>query len=306
MDISIIIPTLNRREILKKCLGYLFNQTYIKDKYEIIVVDDGSTDGTQGMVQSLTPPCRLKYLKQDPSKKGPAAANNLGIKAAQGKYILFVNNDIMAPPNLTQEHMRFHENSENIIVQGPAINTTNFENPFQTTKEYTGYSNIQMGYFITWNVSINRELLIKAGLFDEDFRKPSWEDIELGFRLRKLGIKQKFNRHAQGYHYRAPFSLDDLLKIKKKSIDMGHNAVLYYGKHPGFETKIATGAWWGMLLFNELRGFLAKKVIGIDRIMRLYKWLYGHKWPRTLALTLGWAGKYWYMKGVKEALGTPD
>lgn len=302
MDISIIIPTLNRREILKKCLGYLFNQTYPKDKYEIIVVDDGSSDGTQEMVKSLDAPCQLTLLKQASGKKGAACANNLGVKNAQGKIILFINHDIYVSSNFIEEHIKLHKLYPNIIVQGPACNTTNLENPFEATKDYTGYSNIQLGYFITWNASIPKELIIKAGYFDEDFRPYSWEDIELGFRLRRLGIKQKFNPSAKAFHYREKFNLDQLPAIKQKSMIMGKNGVLYFSKHPSLETRIATGAWLGMLIFNAIRGFIAKQIIGTEKILKLYKWLLEHKWNRTLAMVIGWAGKYWYLEGVRRAL----
>lgn len=302
IDVSIIIPTLNRREILKKCLGYLFTQTYPKDKYEIIIVDDGSTDGTNEMIKELSPPHPLKYLKQEAGKNGPACANNLGIKNAQGEVVLFMNSDIFVLPDFIEEHMKFHRLYPNHIVQGPSYNTTNFENPFKATSDYSGYSNIQMGYFVTWNVSIPKEFIEKAGYFDEDFRPYSWEDIELGYRLRRLGIKQKFNRKATGFHYRKKFTLDDLPGIKEKSMIMGRNGVLYYRKHPSLETKIASGAWAGMLYFNIARGFIAKNVIGSKKILEFYQWLYDHKWERTLAMAVGWAGKYWYMEGVERAL----
>ena len=301
IEISVVIPTYNRREILGKCLEYLFKQTYPKDKYEIVVIDDGSTDATEEMVKSLRPPCQLRLLHQEPGKKGPACANNLGIKNAKGAYILFINSDVYVKQDFIAEHMQSHHLYRSIIVQGPSINTTDFDNPFQQTKGYSGYSSIQMGYFITWNVSIKKELLFKAGLFDEDFRPYSWEDIEFGYRLKRLGIKQKFNKKALGYHYRPPFTLEELPGIKAKSKIMGKNGVLYYQKHPSLETKIAVGCWWGMYLFNAIRGFIAKKIIGTNRVLKLYKWLYDHKWEHTLAVLVGWAGKYWYMEEVREA-----
>jgi len=302
IDISVIIPTFNRRKILKKCLDCLSMQTYPKDRFEVIVVDDNSTEDIKGMIDNLNLPFPIKYVKQSPDKKGAACANNLGIKSAQGGIVLFMNNDVFAVENLLKEHMQLHKKHINIIVQGPAYNTTNFDNPSTTNNDYTGYSNVQLGYFITWNVSIPKALLFKAGLFDEDFRPLAWEDVELGFRLHKMGIKQKFNWKAKAYHYRKKFTLADLPSIKTKSMIMGKNAVLYYRKHPCLETKIASGTWFGMLAFNSLRGFVVIKLIKKQRIIRFYQWLLDHKWHRLLAMVVGWYGKYWYMEAVKRVL----
>lgn len=301
MDISVIIPTYNRREILKKCLELLAKQTYPPDKFEVIIVDDNSTDGTAEMVRNFKAPFAANFILQDKNNGGPAANNNLGMKNARGKYVLFMNSDIFVPHNFVSEHMKFHRQYPGIIVQGPAINTSNFNNPFEETKGYTGYSNIQMGYFITWNCSIEKALVEKAGLFDESFKPMSWEDVELGYRLKKLKVKQKFNPAALGFHYRAPFTLADLDGIRQKSIIMGRNGVRYWRKHKSFFAMIAAGAWPGMLWFNKLRGLIAH-LIGKKSIYRLYQWLLDHKWQKTLALVVGWSGKYWYMLGVEEAM----
>jgi GT2 family glycosyltransferase len=304
MEVSIIIPTYNRRDILKKCLECLLPQTYPADKFEVVIADDNSTDGTKEMVQSFRAPFKIKFVLQDISKRGAAANNNLGIKNASGKYLLFMNNDIFVTPDFISQHMKYHEKYPGVIVQGPAYNTSDLNNPLQETKGYSGYSNIQLGYFVTWNCSIEKELIVKAGMFDEAFRNISWEDIELGTRLRKLKIKQVFNPEAKAYHYRSPFSLADMEGIRKKSIAMGHNAVIYYRKHPRLDTMIATGSWFGMRWINHMRGSVAH-IIGKNLIMGLYKWLLAHKWQRTLAVLVGWSGKYWYMKGVEEALRGP-
>ncbi|GAI03024.1 unnamed protein product, partial [marine sediment metagenome] len=65
VEASIIIPTYNRKSILEKCLKALFNQNCPKDKYEIILIDDGSTDDTRTMIESLSPSCKLKYLRNE-------------------------------------------------------------------------------------------------------------------------------------------------------------------------------------------------------------------------------------------------
>ena len=106
--LSIIIPTFNRKDLLKLCLKALFRQRPLTKDCEIIVVDDGSTDRTEELVKSLIndSPCFLQYFRHE--HKGPAAARNIGIRNAKGKVILFLGDDIIAEEHLLEEHYKFH------------------------------------------------------------------------------------------------------------------------------------------------------------------------------------------------------
>src|SRR4030042_1621138 len=105
---SVIIPTYNRKEKLEKCLKALFRQTYPRSRYEIIVVDDGSSDGTQEMVKrkEKRSPVPLHFIRQENS--GPARARNVGIRESQGDLLLITGDDILAERTLLEEHWRFH------------------------------------------------------------------------------------------------------------------------------------------------------------------------------------------------------
>ena len=319
IDISVVIPTLNREKTLKRVLQALIDQEYPKDRYEIVVVDDGCTDRTEEMVGGMMGSCKIgfrtcpniTYVKQTPDKKGPAAANNLGIKTATGKYILFMNDDVIADKNLIAEHMKTHEEYSkggfqtrlnDIIVQGRVINTSSLEDLGKKTEGYQGgYSDLSFGYFTTWNCSVAKELLEKAGLFDEDFRDLCWEDVEFGYRLRKLGVKQKYNKAAFGYHFRHEFSLKQLDRVRTKSVNMGRNAMIYYRKHPTFDVKISTESFWlPMLLRWKLS--LIIRLIGKKRIMAYLEKLEKQKRYRLFAFLVGLSGKYWYWTGVRDSL----
>lgn len=319
IDISVVIPTYNRKDILLRTLESLIDQTYPKNKYEIIVVDDGSTEDIKGAVDDFvkasgcSPLPEISYLRQDPSKKGPAAANNLGIKAAKGTYILLMNNDVIADPRLIEEHMRYHQETvqacgrtpqqfpQDIIVQGRVINTSSMDDLGKKHKGYTGgYSDFSFGYFTTWNCSLSKEILIKAGLFDEDFRNLCWEDVELGYRLRKMGIKQKNNPAAFGYHFRHEFFVKDIDWVRNKSLNMGGNAVIYYKKHPCLEVKISTENFWLPMMLHSIAAFLVK-LIGSDRILKYMERLEKQGRHRLLGFLVGMAGKYWFWTGVKQA-----
>ena len=143
-------------------------------------------------------------------------------------------------------------------------------------------------------------LLLKAGLFDEDFVDLCWEDVELGYRLRKLGVKQKYNKKAFGYHYKKDFDLNDLEWVKIKSINMGGNAMIYYRKHPKLDVKISTQSFWLPMGFRGLLSLIIKK-IGREKIISYLKDLEKRKKYRLLGFMVGLAGYYWYLTGVEQS-----
>ncbi len=247
LSLTVIIPTYNRKDILKKCLNALFNQTYPQSDYEIIVVDDGSTDGIEKVVKSLinVSSCRLRYLRQ--KHKGPATARNLGIKNANGKIILFIGDDIIATPNMLREHMEFHKRytSQSIAILGyvtwppDAVITPFMEYLYESGVQF-GYSsiddclNVSYYYFYTSNISLNRQFLLNYGLFDEDFPFAAWEDIELGYRLTRQNLRILYNPQAIAYHEHpmAPKS------FSKKATRIGYSRVILYQKHPELDAHL--------------------------------------------------------------------
>jgi len=232
MDVSVIIATYNRKSLLEKSLECLFCQHYSKDKYEVIVVDDGSTDGTEQMIKGKTSPCRLKYLRHN-RREGQSRAKNLGIGKAKGKVIIFIDSDILVSPQFISEHMRFHKKYKNVIVDGPAINTQRIEGVFNNRwGKLLAFFDFFGASFITANTSCRKENLIKAGLFDEEFgRSFGWQDRELGFRLKQIGMRRIKNRKAYAFHIKRGV-INNFTELYKKTEDRGVNAALYYKKHP--------------------------------------------------------------------------
>lgn len=232
---SIVIPTRNRRDVLEKALKYLFLQDYPKDRYEIIVIDDGSSDGTQEMVKEQKASCKLVCLRHE-ERNGQAAARNWGIRQAQGEVVIFTDDDIFCPPQFVREHVKYHEEAQNLIVDGPAINIG--EGDFSFTdggKRLLAFFDFFGSVFVTANTSCRKENLIKAGGFDEEFGTGfGWYDLEMGFRLMEMGLKRKKNRKAYAFHFKPKIkgvksSFKERL-IKQK--DRGENAVYLYRKHP--------------------------------------------------------------------------
>jgi len=240
--ISVIIPSFNRRDILKRTLEAYFNQTYPKELYELIVVDDGSTDGTDQMVTSMLkngPPCRLRFFKHQ-TNKGLPAARNLGTREAFGDLILHVNDDCIPISQFLEEHMKFYFSiaQPNIGVLGqidlhPDIKSTHFLDfiyrgpQFVCTKLIHG-TVLNFWDFYGGNVLLEKKKLLEIGLFDEDFKSSLYDDTELSYRLHKTGFKLIYNENAVTYHYHET----NLQNFQERQRKVGETAILFYKKHP--------------------------------------------------------------------------
>lgn len=296
LDLSVVIPTYNRKDVLKRCLESLFNQTYPQNKYEIIVVDDGSTDGTGDLVKELIKEsaCQLRYFKQE--NKGPAAARNVGIKNANGELILFTGDDCIADSHLLEEHMKYHNTYKDVAVLGyttwhPDLKITPFMEYIVTSGIQFGYplikdkNNVPFNFFYTSNISIKKELLIHADLFDEDFKYAAWEDVELGYRLNQRGIKIVYNKEAITYHNH-PTTVSKFCERQKKT---GMSAVVFYKKHPEMKK-------WLKVSESNIRIFKIKLATNFFRILSaLGRTKFRNKLYQLIL-------SYNYMIGVKEGL----
>lgn len=243
MFLSIIIPTYNRLPILEKCLRALevqqvSNENHIED-YEIVLVDDGSTDGTLNWLDLHKDEFPHVHCFEQ-NHAGPAAARNLGVEKARGDTIIFIDSDLVVLPNFLQAHTnaliqgKEKLGSDSFFTYGAVINTCNFINPTAEPYKITDFS---AAFFATGNVAIPKHWLIKAGLFDNSFQLYGWEDLELGVRLKKLGLKLIKCPQAIGYHWHPPFSVQQIPKLIDQEIQRGKMGVLFYQKHPTWEVK---------------------------------------------------------------------
>ncbi len=231
-----------------KALLAHFDQNYPKDKYEIVLVDDGSSDGTKEVLRELNPPCKFTYLYQE--NAGLSAARNVGINAAEGEIILFVDDDILASKNLIAEHMKVHNEHPRSVVRGWVNHVDDLEKPGKQPK-FT-MQDISTAFFWTSNVSVAKKYLDEAGLFDERFKEYGWEDLELGLRLKSLGLQLKHNRDAVVYHYKSRWKKSDLPNLLKQARSKGRTAVIFLDKHPTVRVKLATGIHSMRFFWNDL------------------------------------------------------
>ncbi len=214
-QLSIIIPTYNRKEVLLKALEGYKQQTAREQILELLVVDDGSMDGTGLAVAafSQTSPIRIRYLAEQ--NKGPATARNLGIREAKSTLVLFSDDDIIPQPTLVAEHTAWHRKypADNFAILGhvrwsPEVHPTPFMEWLGLGGGLFSYGFLSPGTevstacFYSCNISLKREFLIKNGMFDENFHAAAFEDTELGYRLLKKGLRLVYNSEAIGEHYR--------------------------------------------------------------------------------------------------------
>jgi glycosyltransferase involved in cell wall biosynthesis len=254
---SVVIPTYNRKPILEKCLKALEQQN-LEESYEVVVVDDGSTDGTvEWLSQSSEVFPHVRLLCQD--HQGPAAARNFGVAQAKGDKIVFIDSDLVVTPTFLQSHWEHWQSAQQylghdrVFTYGRVINTANFEHPTTEPYKVTDYS---AAYFATGNVMIARQWLEKAGLFDTRFSLYGWEDLELGVRLKALGLQLIRATDAVGYHWHPAFTLDQLPALIDQEFQRGKMGALFYRKHPTWAVRMMIQMtslhWilWGVLSFG--------------------------------------------------------
>jgi glycosyltransferase involved in cell wall biosynthesis len=207
--ISVVIPTYNRCHSLERVLAALARQDVPASEFEVVVVDDGSTDATRQRLLEAQPPFRLKYAFQ--CNLGPAAARNCGVAQAQGATVVFLDDDVSPAPSLLSEHLRWHTaHGPGVVVIGPMLPPLDY--PVAPWVQWSQerlleqYRAMQAGeweptarQFYTGNASLARADFLASGGFDARYRRA--EDIELAFRLSARGLRFVFNPAAIGYHY---------------------------------------------------------------------------------------------------------
>ncbi|MEA5557856.1 glycosyltransferase family 2 protein [Nodularia spumigena] len=302
---SVVIPTYNRQPILEKCLRALEVQELSRSSsvtdYEIVLVDDGSTDGTlEWLAAHKAEFPHVRCFEQDHA--GPAAARNLGVEKALGDTIIFIDSDLVVLKNFLQAHadalVQGGEKlgSDRFFTYGAVINTCNFAQPTAEPYKITDFS---AAFFATGNVAIPKHWLEKAGLFDNSFQLYGWEDLELGVRLKKLGLQLIKCPAAVGYHWHPPFNLEQIPRLIDQEIQRGRMGVLFYQKHPTWEVKMMIQMTW---FHRLLWGILSLNGTLNERTMAPFlQWLINLGKPQ-LALEVARIFLNWYnVKGVYAA-----
>jgi glycosyltransferase involved in cell wall biosynthesis len=239
IDASVVIPTHNRARLLDRVLESFARQTAGRSAFEVVVVDDGSTDDTEAVWSAYADRLDTRYVRIDPA--GTGAAKNAGIAAARAPVIVLADDDDLAAPDLVAEHVRVHTANPrtDIGVLGyttwdPALPATEL---MHFVTEVSGflwsYRTLRDGdvldfhHFWSGRVSVKRELLLESGGFDTQL--VALEDVELGYRLFGRGLRLVFTRRAMNYMLRS-FDFDTFCRRCERT---GRGLARFQILHPG-------------------------------------------------------------------------
>ncbi|MDR7240039.1 glycosyltransferase [Neobacillus drentensis] len=318
IEVSIIIPSLNKYPLNLLTLYSLEHQTFNPSKMEVIFIDDASTDQTEEKLHGYTPPYHFKYIRNK-KNLGRAKVRNLGIRSARGNILIFLDAEMITEPDFVENHHKLHHLKNNLILSGAMhskviyssifpeftkndINkiTTltknnkvissrlkNFKYPCEEpyplleksdiakqvfkdlgVEGYPWFQSITRNFaadlggfefpwmaFLTGNVSIRKELIIQAGLLDEDFVQYGYEDWELGYRLYKMGANYIVRDDLKSYHQEHPVG-------KSKWKEAINNLGLFINKHHDIDI---------LILGLEISGLA--DLLTMNKVLREYKLL---------------------------------
>jgi glycosyltransferase involved in cell wall biosynthesis len=235
MRCSVIVPTYNRADLLAWTLHSLVEQDLAKDDFEVLVVDDGSSDNTRERVAEFASRLRLRYFYQPDEGYRVAKARNVGIAAARGVVCVLVDSGVLLASGALRAHCEahekatkplavcgyvyaFNENNEDAVAIRASIDPFKVDETISRFNDARLYSDLREEFYAkygddfnhlpapwlvywTCNVSAKRSVLEAIGLFDENFKTWGGEDVELGYRLHRSGCSFALVRAAASIHY---------------------------------------------------------------------------------------------------------
>jgi glycosyltransferase involved in cell wall biosynthesis/SAM-dependent methyltransferase len=242
-QISVIVPTHNRPQVLEQCLAALEEQSLNPSQFEVIVVDDGSTASTGDVLRRAKPKFALEYIRQ--ANAGAGAARRKGVQRARGQYVLLLDDDMIAHPRLLAEHLRAQARGKSKIavlgsVQYPEearrraltqyLATQGFMVPQYAMRDGCEYECARLR---AGNVSVPRGVLVAAGSLEPKLRVA--EDLELGLRLDQRGLRLLFHSAAQACHRHLDVTAADMVQ---RARTYGPAYLWILRKHPHLRSQI--------------------------------------------------------------------
>ena len=292
-EISVVIPTYNRLDTLAHVIPTLLAQSLPESDFELLICDSNSTDGTAEYLAGVhAEHPNVRHLPG--AYTGRAMARNAGIKAATGEVVLFNDSDILASPDLLEQHLRHHRAARDVAVVGWEVQVKDLEDYAYKREHFDERGHLHPPsrkklswlYFLTGNASVRREDLLRVGSFDESFTGYGHEDLELGYRLEQAGITILYEPLAVNYHCQDVPHDDQKEKMKLA----GRSTVRFYRKHPDFAVRLNLG--------------MTPVSLGLHTVLSKMPWLLGYfdarakdsKFARDLVQ------QYYYVSGIKSAL----
>jgi GT2 family glycosyltransferase len=316
LKISVIIPVYNGGASFYRCLSRLAEA--VPQPTEIIVVADGDTDGSSELAKQFG--ARVFRL---PVSQGPAKARNIGARAATGDILFFVDADVEIAPDTIDQVARIFDSEPDIAAMIGSYDdkpgAANFLSQYRNLFHHYTHQTASEEASTFWGAcgAIRRDIFLKMGGFDENYRYPSVEDIELGYRLKKAGYKIRLCKTVQVKHlkrwgavsmlkadffYRAlPWTelimrdrnpMNDLnLKVESRiSVMLAYGVAL---------SGMISAWWWGA---GAIAAVLALLLLALNA--PVYRFFY-HKRGKKFALkTIPWHWLYYLYSGLAFVIGT--
>lgn len=318
LRLSVVVPTHDRRQVLPETLAALGRQTLPAAEFEVLVVDDGSDAQNREAIRAIVESHGRALIAKP--QGGLASARNCGADRAQGAIVLFLDDDVIPAPDLLAEHLAAHQAAgESVAVVGslpfpPRVRVDSFLWYLEQSGHYDLYRNPRKYPGgrppmppMNGNSSIPRELFFRVGKYDESFRQYGSEDLELGWRLARAGVRFVYHPRAVGYH-------DHVKGFAQFCADMetaGASLIRVYRKYPEIKARKKID-----IVEDRLRdlpwGKLPYKVVMETTLC--CPWILGG--PRALLRLIGpvfalrrlafpfyrWIGHYHYAVGMRRAL----
>lgn len=315
LTISVIVPVYNGGDYLFQCLYSLSKAT--PPLHEIIVVPDGCTDGSAQVAQQFG--MKVLTLSQ---RRGPAQARNFGAQAAQGDILFFLDADVVIHPDaIRQVEATFRNDPQLTALFGSYDDEPGEKNFLSQYKNLFHHyvhqiSREDASTFWSGCGAIRRKIFLGLGGFDESYRNPCIEDIELGYRLKQAGYRIRLSKELRVKHLKR-WNIRSLLKsdffdralpwteliLRDRSfindlnlrISSRLSVMLTYG----FLAALAGGYWWSGSFVAA--GALALLLIIIG--MPMYRFFLRKRGFWFMIGTIPWHGLYFFYCGLAFAIG---
>lgn len=248
LPVSIVMPTYNRLPVLQRVIAALEQQTGLNEGFELIVVSDGATDGTNEYLAQYHNGLCLRPIYQQ--NAGPAGARNRGVQEARGEIVLFLDDDVVPAPHLVRQHLLAHRQhpDERVVVIGPMLAPPDFPlspwSQWMQDRLAEQYHSMTAGewaptarQFYTGNASLARRLFLEHGGFDPTLQRA--EDVELAYRMAGSGVRFLFCPQAEGFHY------------EQRTFSSWLNIAYSYGRNDVHFYRHKSQEWLGPVMYRE-------------------------------------------------------
>jgi glycosyltransferase involved in cell wall biosynthesis len=305
LEISVVMPTYNRIDTLREVLPTLLDQTLPADRYELVIADSHSTDGTAEYIRDI---CqheneRVRYVPG--AYGGRGAARNAGIETARAPVVLFTDADILASRELLERHAAGHRQhgDKRVAIVGCELQVRSLDD-YRLQRDHPAArlplhpaSRRRLGwlYFLTGNASVRRNDLLRIGSFDEQFTGYGHEDLELGYRLEKDGVEILYDPEAVNYHWHPVGFTEQIGRMELAGV----STVRFYRKHRDIKVKAYLGmtpvSLWlhsALRAATPLRRALERAGASVEAPRK-------NTWP-YIARQIAY--QYHYVSGIKRAL----